>query len=49
MARIGEPDLSEKALRMGIGLAEIVAIDSVFLGNVLIFIIDIEISSAKNA
>ena len=41
------PDISEKALRMGIGLAEIVAIASVFLGIVLIFSRDIEISSAK--
>ena len=32
---------------MGIGLAEIVAIISVFLGMVLIFSRDIEISSAK--
>ena len=47
MARIGVPDISEKALRMGIGLAEIVAIASVFLGIVLIFSRDIEISSAK--
>ena len=47
MARIGIPDISEKALRMGIGLAEIVAIASVFLGIVLIFSRDIEISSAK--
>ena len=47
MARIGVPELSEKALRMGIGLAEIVAIASCFLGIVLIFSRDIEISSAK--
>ena len=47
MARIGVPDISEKALRMGIGLAEIVAIASVFLGIVLIFSRDIEISLAK--
>ena len=47
MARIGVPDISEKALRMGIGLAEIIAIASVFLGIVLIFSRDIEISSAK--
>ena len=47
MARIGVPDISEKALRMGIGLAEIVATASVFLGIVLIFSRDIEISSAK--
>ena len=30
MARSGVPDISEKALRVGIGLAEIVAITSVF-------------------
>ena len=47
MARTGVPDISEKALRVGIGLAEIVAIVSVFLGIVLIFSRDIEISSAK--
>ena len=47
MARSGVPDISEKALRVGIGLAEIVAIVSVFLGIVLIFSRDIEISSAK--
>ena len=47
MARIGVPEISEKTLRMGIGLAEIVAIASVFLGIVLIFSRDIEISSAK--
>ena len=47
MARMGVPDISEKALRMGIGLAEIIAIASVFLGIVLIFSRDIEISSAK--
>ena len=47
MARSGVPDISEKALRVGIGLAEIVAITSVFLGIVLIFSRDIEISSAK--
>ena len=44
MARSGVPDISEKALRVGIGLAEIVAITSVFLGVVLIFSRDIEIS-----
>ena len=49
MARIGMPDISEKALRMGIGLAEIVAIASVFLGIVLIFSRDIEVSSAKKS
>ena len=47
MARIGVPDISEKALRMGIGLAEIVAIASVFMGIVLNFNGDIEISSKK--
>jgi len=47
MARIGVPDISEKALRMGIGLAEIVAIASVFLGIVLIFSRDIDTHSAK--
>ena len=47
MARTGVPDISEKALRLGIGLAEIVAICSVFLGIVLIFSREIEISSAK--
>ena len=47
MASIGVPDISEKVLRMGIGLAEIVAIASVFLAIVLIFSRDIEISSAK--
>ena len=47
MARMGVHDISEKALRMGIGLAEIVAFASVFLGIVLIFSRDIEISSAK--
>ena len=47
MARTGVPDISEKALRVGIGLAEIVAIVSVFLGIFLIFSRDIEISSAK--
>ena len=47
MARTGVPEISEKALRVGIGLAEIVAIVSVFLGIVLIFSRDIEISSAK--
>ena len=47
MARSGVPDIGEKALRVGIGLAEIVAITSVFLGMVLIFSRDIEISSAK--
>ena len=47
MARSGVPDIGEKVLRMGIGLAEIVAIISVFLGMVLIFSRDIEISSAK--
>ncbi len=47
MARSGVPDISEKALRVGIGLAEIVAFASVFLGIVLIFSRDIEISSAK--
>ena len=47
MARTGVPDISEKALRVDIGLAEIVAIVSVFLGIVLIFSRDIEISSAK--
>ena len=41
--------LVKKALRVGIGLAEIVAIISVFLGMVLIFSRDIEISSAKKA
>ena len=41
------PDISEKALRVGIGLADIVAIVSVFLGIVLIFSRDIETSSAK--
>ena len=39
--------LVKKALRVGIGLAEIVAIISVFLGMVLIFSREIEISSAK--
>ena len=47
MARSGVPDIGEKVLRVGIGLAEIVAIISVFLGMVLIFSRDIEISSAK--
>ena len=47
MARIGVPDISEKALRMGIGLAEIVAFASVFLGIVLIFSRDIDTHSAK--
>ena len=47
MARSGVPDISEKALRVGIGLVEIVAITSVFLGIVLIFSRDIEIPSAK--
>ena len=47
MARSGVPDISEKALRVGIGLAEIVAITSVFLGIVLIFSKNIEMSSAK--
>ncbi len=47
MARSGVPDISEKALRVGIGLAEIVAITSFFLGIVLISSRDIEISSAK--
>ena len=47
MARSGVPDISEKALRVVIGLSEIVAITSVFLGIVLIFSRDIEISSAK--
>ena len=47
MARMGVPDISEKALRVGIGLVEIVAIVSVFLGIVLIFSRDIENSSAK--
>jgi len=46
-ARTSVPDISEKALRVGIGLAEIVAIVSVFLGIVSIFSRDIEISSAK--
>ena len=47
MVRSGVPDISEKALRVGIGLAEIVAITSFFLGIVLIFSRDIKISSAK--
>ena len=47
MARTGVPDISEKALRMGIGLSEIVAIVSVFLGIVLIFSRDIDTHSAK--
>ena len=47
MARIGVPDISEKALRIGIGLADIVSIASVFLGIVLIFSRKIEITSAK--
>ena len=47
MARSGVPDIGEKALRVGIGLAEIVAITSFFLGIVLIFSRDIKISSAK--
>ena len=47
MARTGVPDISEKALRVGIGLAEIVAIVSVFLGIVLIFSRDIDTHSAK--
>ena len=47
MAKLGVSEISEKSLRMGIGLAEIVAIASVFLGIVLIFSRDIEISSAK--
>ena len=47
MAGTGVPDISEKDLRVGIGLAEIVAIVSVFLGIVLIFSRDIEITSAK--
>ena len=41
MARSSVPDISEKALRVGIGLAEIVAITSFFLGIVLIFSRDI--------
>ena len=49
MARSGVPDISEKALWVGIGLAEIVAITSVFLGVVLIFSRDIEISSEKKS
>ena len=47
MARKGVPEISEKALRMGIGLAEIVVIASVFLGIILIFSRDIENASAK--
>ena len=47
MARSSVPDISEKTLRVGIGLAEIVAITSVFIGIVLIFSRDIETSSAK--
>ena len=47
MARIGVPDISEKALRIGIGLSEIVSIASVFLGIVLIFSRDIDTRSAK--
>ena len=47
MARMGVPDISEKALRMGIGLAEIVAFASAFLVIVLIFSRDIDISSVK--
>ena len=47
MARSSVPDISEKTLRVGIGLAKIVAITSVFIGIVLIFSRDIETSSAK--
>ena len=47
MARSGVPDIGEKVLRVGIGLAEILAFTFFFLGIVLIFSRDIEISSAK--
>jgi len=47
MAQTGVSDISEKVLMVGIGLAEIVAIVSVFLGIVLIFSIYKKISSAK--
>ena len=47
MARSGVPEISKKVLRVWIGLAEIVAIVSLFLGIVLIFGQDIEITLAK--
>ena len=47
MARSGVPEISKKVLRVWIGLAEIVAMVSLFLGIVLIFGQDIEITLAK--
>ena len=47
MAKMGVPDISEQALKMSVGVHEIVAMCSVFLGIVLIFSRDIDTHSAK--
>ena len=44
IARSGVTKISKRALRVGIGLVEIVAMVYLFLGIVLIFSKDIEIS-----